>query len=63
MYEKGRELEINTDASRAGLAAILMQKDDDGKLHSTYYCSHKRTPTEQNYSSYELEIFAIVRAV
>ena len=47
-----------------GYGAILLQKSpDDNRLHPVYYMSKKTTDAEKKYSSYELEILAVVEAV
>lgn len=64
IYDQGRETELHTDASCHGYGACLLQRlDEDNKLHPVYYMSKKTTPAEQKYSSYELEVLAIVEAV
>lgn len=63
IYQQGREVELHTDASQAGYGACLMQKGDDSKLHPIYYMSKKTTPVEEKYSSYELEVLAIIQAI
>lgn len=46
-----------------GYGAVLLQKNaSDGRLHPVYYASGKTSLAEQKYSSYELEVLAIVRA-
>lgn len=64
LYKLGAETELHTDASMFGFGAILLQRDDgDGKMHPVYYASGKTTPAESRYTSYELEVLAIVRAL
>lgn len=64
LYETDAETELHTDASSYGFGAILLQKDKiDNQWHPVYYSSHKTTPAEQRYPSYELEVSAIVRAL
>ncbi|XP_037976041.2 uncharacterized protein K02A2.6 [Plutella xylostella] len=64
IYEVGLDTEMHTDASKYGYAAILMQKEKDGKLHPVHYMSRKTSETEQrNYTSYELEALAVVEGV
>lgn len=64
IYKQGNETELHTDASKQGYGACLLQRsDDDGKLHPIYYMSRKTTPAEEKYSSYELEVLAIIAAV
>jgi hypothetical protein len=62
LYEIGAETELHTDASMHG--AILLQRSrGDGAMHPVYYCSGKTTPAEEKYTSYELEVLAIVKAL
>lgn len=64
LYRVGAETEIHTDASRFGLGAILLQKNSvDGLLHPIYYASWKTVGAEERYSSYELEVLAVIRAL
>lgn len=47
-----------------GFGAILLQRDsEDREWHPVYYASGKTTPAEERYTSYELEVLAIVRAL
>ena len=63
-FDRNHETELHTDASKYGIAAILLQRSpNDEKLHPTHYLSHKTSPTEEKYSSYELEVLAIVYAL
>lgn len=64
IFQQGRETELHTDASKFGYGACLMQRDSiDSKFHPIYYMSKKTTPAEEKYSSYELEVLAIIQAV
>lgn len=56
--------ELHTDTSIEGYGAILLQKDnEDNTFHPVYYSSGKTTPAERRYTSYELEVLAIVKAL
>ncbi|GFW69238.1 transposon Tf2-9 polyprotein [Trichonephila clavipes] len=47
-----------------GLAAVLLQRSpDDNSLHPIYYMSRKTSETERKYTSYELEVLAIIEAL
>jgi hypothetical protein len=47
-----------------GYGAILLQRNSDDQLfHPVYYASGKTTVAEEKYSSYELEVLAIVKAI
>lgn len=64
LYRPGAETELHTDASRFGYGVILMQLDvDDGKFHPVYFASGKMTIAEERYTSYELEVLAIIKAL
>lgn len=64
IFQNGVETEVHTDASMWGYGAILMQKSSrDNMLHPVYYMSRKTTPAEQKYTSYELEVLAIIQAL
>lgn len=64
LYRVGAETELHTDACMGGLGAVLFQRNsEDGMLHPIYYASWKTTPTEARYTSYELEILAVVKAL
>lgn len=64
LYRVGAETEVHTDASRYGLGAILMQKDtEDNSWHPIYYASWKTIGAEERYSSYELEVLAVIKAL
>ena len=54
---------LETDASAFATGAVLMQKDENGKLHPNGYLSKTFNSTEQNYPIYDRELFALVRAL
>ncbi|GFT09759.1 retrovirus-related Pol polyprotein from transposon 17.6 [Trichonephila clavipes] len=63
IFQQGRTTELHTDASQQGYGAVLLQEAEDGKLHPVQYISQKTTPAEEKYSSYELEVLAVVNAL
>lgn len=64
LYRVGAETELHTDASIHGFGAMLLQRNSEDKaLHPVFYASGKTTLAEEKYSSYELEVLAIVRAL
>jgi len=64
LYRVKAETELHTDVSALGYGAILFQRNnEDQRFHFMYYSSGKTTPAEAKYSSYELEILAIVKAL
>ncbi|GFW88904.1 transposon Tf2-9 polyprotein [Trichonephila clavipes] len=63
IFQQGRTTELHTDASQQGYGAVLLQEAEDGKLHPVQYMSQKTTTAEEKYSSYELEVLAVVNAL
>lgn len=64
MYNPTAETEIHTDASKYGYGAILLQKDSEDQLfHPVEFLSRRTSPSEERYSSYELEVLAIIKAL
>ncbi|XP_046141945.1 uncharacterized protein LOC123987838 [Osmia bicornis bicornis] len=64
IYNPKYETELHTDASSKGYGAILLQKSlDDNQLHPVYYFSKKTSEAEKKYSSYELEVLAVIEAL
>ena len=51
---------LETDASKWAVGACLMQKDENGQLHSCRYLSHALTTTERNWQIYDQELYAII---
>lgn len=60
---KAVRTELHTDASSVGLAGVLLQEAEDGKLHPVYYVSKKTTEVEAKYHSTKLELMAVVWAI
>ena len=52
---------LETDASKEGLGAVLLQKQkqDNGHYHPVAFGSRNLTPSEQNYHSSKLEFLAL----
>ncbi|GFW63032.1 retrovirus-related Pol polyprotein from transposon 17.6 [Trichonephila clavipes] len=69
VFQQGYPLELHTDASSLGFGAVLLQKSDDGLFYplslslSIHYFSRKTTVQQEKYSSYELEVLAIIEAL
>ena len=54
---------LETDASKDGLGAVLLQKQADGWYHPTAYGSRALTSHEKNYHSTKLESLPLKWAV
>ena len=54
---------VQTDASKLGTGAVLLQKDDTGVSHPCAYLSQALVGAEQNYQVYDLELLAVIRAL
>lgn len=64
IYNQNADTEIHCDASINGYGCILLQKSiTDNALHPVYFMSKKTSDAEKKYSSYELEVLAIVKAL
>ena len=54
------EFFVATNASKVGIAMILLQKDSDGHLRQCAYLARKLKDAETMYSAYDYEALAIV---
>lgn len=63
LFDPAKPTELHTDASALGLAAMLLQKDSDGRLYLVYCISKKTNDAEKLYHSSKLELMAIVWAL
>ena len=52
---------LETDASLIAVGAVLKQSNEDGEYPTTFY-SRALTISQRNYSTYERELFAVVKA-
>jgi hypothetical protein len=59
----GHPFIVETDASKIAIAACLLQKQDDGKIHPIAFTSRKMNKHEARYASVESEALAIVFAL
>ncbi|KAG5895995.1 hypothetical protein JTB14_005101 [Gonioctena quinquepunctata] len=64
IYKQVGETELHTVARKYGYGARLMQKsNEDSRFHPVTHMSKKTTPAKEKYSSYELEVSAIIQAM
>ena len=54
---------VQTDASKLGTGAVLLQMDDAGVAHPCAYLSQALVGAEQNYQVYDLELLAVIRVL
>ena len=50
-----RDFLLETDASGAGLGAVLTQRQDDNQIRPVAYASHTLQPYEKNYGISEMK--------
>ena len=62
-FEAGTEFILETDASKIGLGAVLVQKQTDNRIHPIAYALRSLNPHEKNYGISELETLGFVWAV
>lgn len=63
LYRVGEETELQTDASRFGCGTILVQRLADSACYPIHFMSGKTTSGKEKYTSYKLEVFAIIKAL
>lgn len=63
IYNPRRETKLHCDASAAGFGAVLLQRQEDQKMHPVSYFSKATSSAEAKYHSFELETLAIVYAL
>ncbi|GFX43922.1 retrovirus-related Pol polyprotein from transposon 297 [Trichonephila clavipes] len=64
IFNQNSPIEIHTDASIDGLGAVLLQKSiHDNQFHPVFYMSKKTSDHERKYTSFELEVLAVVEAL
>lgn len=54
---------LETNASKVGLGAVLSQMQEDGTIHPVAYVSHSTNKHEKNYGISKLATFGLVWAV
>ncbi|KAG7309482.1 hypothetical protein JYU34_005450 [Plutella xylostella] len=63
LYDPKAKTYLHTDASKMGIAGILLQEDHEGRLRAISYYSRQTTPEEQKYHSFELETLAVIASL
>lgn len=63
LYDPNDHTELHTDASKLGIAGILMQRGRDNLLRPVAYYSRQTTIYEQHMTAYELETLALVASL
>lgn len=63
LYDGTARHQVHTDASSAGLAAILMQSSDGQDWRPVCYFSRQTSEAESRYHSYELDTLTVVAAL
>jgi hypothetical protein len=63
LYDPNKETELHTDASAVAIAAILLQRQENGQLAPIAYFSQANNSAETRYHSYELEMLAVVKSI
>lgn len=60
-YNPDYETQVHTDASKVGIAGILMQRPNkDSPFSAVAYYSRQTSPEEAKFTSYDLETLAVV---
>lgn len=63
LYDPKAETQLHTDASKDGLAGILLQRNSTGTFQPISYFSRKTTADERKFHSYELETLAVIASL
>ncbi|KAL5250031.1 hypothetical protein ACHWQZ_G015941 [Mnemiopsis leidyi] len=63
LYDPGKPLKLDTDASSVGLGAVLSQQDKDGRERPIEFISRRLSKAERNYSQIDREALAIIWAI
>lgn len=63
LYDPNAQTQLHTDASKYGVAGILMQQDDSGVFKPIAYYSRQTSSDEQKMHSFELETLAIISSL
>lgn len=63
-YNPKYETQVHTDASKLGIAGILLQRPNkDSPLAAVAYYSRQTSPEESRFTSYDLETLAVVMSL
>ena len=63
MLDQTPPFQIECDASKYTLGAVLTQQDNNGDRHPVAFLSKTFNKTEQNYKIYDRELLAIIWAL
>ncbi|CAK1595240.1 unnamed protein product [Parnassius mnemosyne] len=63
LYNPEAETQLHTDASKLGIAGILLQRNSNCILQPIAYYSRQTNPDEQKLHSFELETLAVVASL
>lgn len=63
LYNQHAETQVHTDASKEGLAGILLQANSEGVFQPVSYFSRKTNTEERKLHSYDLETLAVVASL
>ena len=61
--DQTRLFQIECDASKYALGAVLTQRDNNGDRHPVAFLSKTFSKMERNYEIYDRELLAIIRAL
>ncbi|KAG6439129.1 hypothetical protein O3G_MSEX000509, partial [Manduca sexta] len=63
LYDRFADTQLHTDASKDGLAGILLQANSNGLFQPVLYFSRKTNTDERKFHSYDLETLAVVASL
>jgi len=64
LFDPKATTKVHTDARTFGFGVVLMQRySEDQQFHPVEFMNRKTNGCEEKYSSYELEVLAIVNAL
>ena len=61
-FQPDLDTRIETDASDYAVAAVLLQRHDDGNFHPIAFASRTMSPAEHNYDIHSKEMLAVIFA-